>query len=569
MEWAKILGILTASFISEDITCISTGLLIRSGQLDLPTGLLSCLLGIFIGDLGLFFLGRLIALGILTLPSFKSLAQGFHSKYQARIEERFAKEGWKLIVLARFVPGLRLPVYLGAGLLGTQAQSMIIFALLAGLIWTPALVLLSAWIGPNLQSSMESFVGSTWLALLLSILFLYCILRIFVSLCTQKGRLRVLIFFRKILSIEFWPPLLFYLPLLPGWLYWSIRYRSLYTITAANPGLEKGALLGESKAGILSLIPQKWVLDWLFIPSLESVRQAGPKGANPIEQRFKLIQNKIRKSNKKGAKNNSLSSSFQKEWRYPLVLKPDQGQRGRGVRIVHNAKQAKDYLTQVSQAVLAQVYHPGPFEAGIFYYRKPKEKNGNIFSITDKFFPMLKGNGHSTLEELIWSHPRYAMQAAIFLDRIRQSKENTDRVLKKGEVFVLGQVGNHAQGTMFCDGSHLYSPNLEKKIDAIAKKIKGFYFGRFDVRYYKKEELRKASAFGIVELNGTSSESTNIYDPRFNIFQIYRTLYRQWQLLLEIAYQNRACKEACTSPLELLRMTWHYHKTQKAPKLSD
>ena len=571
MEWAKILGIITASFVSEDLTCISTGLLIRSGQLDLLTGLLGCLMGIFVGDLGLFFLGRILAYGILTLPIFKSLANRFHTKHKARlllIEERFAREGWKLIVLARFVPGLRLPVYLGAGFLGTQARNMIIFALLAGLLWTPSLVLLSAWIGPGLQSSMEKLVGNTWLALLLAILFLYLILRLFVSLCTGEGRRKIQIFFRKILSIEFWPPLLFYLPLLPGWLYWSIRYRGLYTISAANPSIENGGLLGESKAAIFKLMPQEWISDWLFIPSLESVSQQKPK-LDPLEWRFKLIQKKVQQHNKKEQRTKTTKSNLKKKWQYPIVLKPDQGQRGRGVKIVYNAKQAKDYLTQVSQAVIAQVYHPGPFEAGIFYYRKPDQKKGQIFSITDKFFPRIKGDGSSSLEKLIWAHPRYAMQAKVFLRRIAQNKGDPNRILKKGELFALGQVGNHVQGTLFCDGAHLYSTALAKKIDDIAKKTRGFYFGRFDVRYEKKAELRKGIGFKIIELNGASSESTNIYDPRFSVLQVYQTLYRQWQILLEIAYQNRKYKAACTSPLKLLHMIWQYRKTQKAPKLSD
>jgi len=32
--------------------------------------------------------------------------------------------------------------------------------------------------------------------------------------------------------------------------------------------------------------------------------------------------------------------------------------------------------------------------------------------VTDKRFPILTGNGHSTLEELVWAHPRYRLQAS-------------------------------------------------------------------------------------------------------------------------------------------------------------
>jgi hypothetical protein len=40
--------------------------------------------------------------------------------------------------------------------------------------------------------------------------------------------------------------------------------------------------------------------------------------------------------------------------------------------------------------------------------------------------------------------------------------------------------------------------------------------------------------FAIVELNGASSESTNIYDPSRSLFQAYRTLFRQWALVFRI-----------------------------------
>ena len=49
---------------------------------------------------------------------------------------------------------------------------------------------------------------------------------------------------------------------------------------------------------------------------------------------------------------------------------------------------------------------PGPFEAGVFYYRMPDEPKGRILSITDKHFPFLVGDGASTVEDLIWAEPR-------------------------------------------------------------------------------------------------------------------------------------------------------------------
>ncbi len=542
MEWAKALGIISATFVSEDLTCLSTGLLIQSGQVHWLFGVGACVVGIFIGDLGLFYLGKALRYGVFSLPSLsKRIPGGFE-----RMGKRFDREGWKLVVLARFVPGLRLPVYVTAGFIGGKARTMVVFALLAGLVWTPSLVFLASWSGPELVAFIEEYIGKGFIALTFAALLLYFCFYNLLQLITNEGRRGLAIRLRKLISIEFWPSWLFYSPLFPGWLYWSIRYLGFHTITASNPGMEESGVLGESKSEILSCLPKQWTLDWLYIPINDSA-----------EYRLGFLEGEALDKKKKG-------------WSYPLVLKPDQAQRGRGVKLVHNSQEAKEYLAQTPQAILAQVYDPGPLEAGIFYYRMPDQKVGHIFSITDKVFPVIHGDGKSTLEELIWAHPRYRMQADTFIQRFLQKPGKLlDRILTKGEAFALGMAGNHVQGTMFKDGSHLYSEALRDRIEVIAKAYKGFYFGRFDIRYKKVDDLKKGKGFQIVELNGATSESTNIYDPSFSIVQVYQILYRQWDLLFQIAYQNRKAGAPLVSSYDLVRNIFRYKKMQKASVISD
>ena len=80
----------------------------------------------------------------------------------------------------------------------------------------------------------------------------------------------------------------------------------------------------------------------------------------------------------------------------------------------------------------------------------------------------------------MWAHPRYRLQASTFLTRHSHS---LDRVLGPGERMQLAIAGNHAQGTLFRDGTHLWTPALERRIDEIAQSYPGFFVGRFDVRY--------------------------------------------------------------------------------------
>ena len=60
--------IILATFASEDLTCITVGLLIGSNRLDAVIGLSGCFLGIFVGDVGLWLIGYLVGLGLLRLP---------------------------------------------------------------------------------------------------------------------------------------------------------------------------------------------------------------------------------------------------------------------------------------------------------------------------------------------------------------------------------------------------------------------------------------------------------------------------------------------------------------------
>src|SRR5262249_4514568 len=156
----------------------------------------------------------------------------------------------------------------------------------------------------------------------------------------------------------------------------------------------------------------------------------------------------------------------QRGWAFPIVLKPDVGQRGTGVRIARSTADARDYLTRMTAAVVVQPYHQGPFEAGVFYYRFPSSSRGRILSITDKHFPVVTAHGRSTLEDLIWAHPRHRMQAATFLTRLG---ERRFEVPADGERLPIGLAGNHAQGTMFTDGRALVTPALEARIDEIAR----------------------------------------------------------------------------------------------------
>lgn len=330
----------------------------------------------------------------------------------------------------------------------------------------------------------------------------------------------------------------FYAPL-ALWIAWlAIRHRGLATITAANPGMPDGGLVGESKFDILQRLP----------PSA-TIPAAPLEPGDPVERVGHL---------------HAIATA--RGWTLPLILKPDIGERGLGVRLVRDWDSAQSYLAAVRERVIAQPYHPGPFEAGVFYYRLPSSPRGRIFSITDKIFPAVAGDGRSTLETLIWTHPRYRLQADTFAARHR---DQLGRVLDEGETFPLAIAGNHCQGTMFRDGGHLVTPALERRIDEIAQSYPGFFVGRFDIRYSDVNAFTRGADVAIVELNGVTAESTNIYDPAGSLVCAYRTLFRQWAIVFAIGAANRRAGAPTSSLPRLFSLARAHAKREFPCALAD
>ena len=235
---------------------------------------------------------------------------------------------------------------------------------------------------------------------------------------------------------------------------------------------------------------------------------------------------------------------------YPLILKPDVGQRGVGVKLIRNEEQAVAYFEKCNAPLIVQRYTEGPFEIGVFYYRFPHETRGHIFAITEKIFPVIVGDGSSTISELVWKDSRARFMAEKYLTRLDARR---NEVLSKGTIIKLVQAGDHAQGCIFRDGMHLCTPALTECIDAISQKLSGFYIGRYDIRYSSEENLRTGNNLQIVELNGSASEATSIYDDRNSLFTAYRILFQQWNLVFAIGAANRKRGFAPTNPFLLWR----------------
>lgn len=508
-----------ATLVSEDLTAISAGLLVAQGRIGFVAAAAACFAGILIGDVLLFWAGRLLGRPWTRRAPFRWFLT------EERIEASSAwlrRRGAAVIFASRFMPGLRLPTYFAAGVLRTGFLRFLTYFAAAVAVWTPLLVGLSSWLGEGAFALVERFRLSAPVALLGIAVLLWLGLRLARALVTWEGRRRLGGAVRRWTKWEFWPPWLVYPPVVLWILWLAVRYRSPTLFTAANPAIPAGGFVGESKADILDLLPSGAAARYRRLPLALPLAARRQRVAEVLEQ---------------------AGGDF------PVVLKPDVGERGRGVRVARSWEEIDAALAAANGDLLVQEYVPGP-ELGVFYVRQPGAKRGRILSITDKRFPEVVGDGRSPLRRLVLADGRAASLADVYLRRLGAE---ADTVLPAGERRRLIEVGTHCLGAIFLDGAALQTEELARAVDRIGRATEGFFFGRFDLRAASESDLRAGRGLRVLELNGVTSEATHIYDPAVGFLAAYRALFRQWSLAFEIGAANRARSAAPASLGDLLR----------------
>jgi len=520
-----------ATLVSEDLTCIAVGLLVAQGRIGYLPGVVACLCGIFIGDMLLYLAGRVIGRPALAHRPLRWIVRPERLRYSS---EWFARRGPIAIVISRFLPGTRIPTFVAAGLLRTSAWSFSLYFLLAVSLWTPLLVGASMIFGERAFAWFEAFERHALLAVILVALSLLALIKLVVPLFTYRGRRLLWGRLQRAIRWEFWPPWLFYPPVVAWIILLGLRFRSPALFTAANPAIEAGGFVAESKGDIL-----------------DGLAAAGPRIA-----RFQRLDRAT-----DAASRLATAREFIERHRldYPVVLKPDAGQRGSGVVVVRDEQRLRSYVEDAGFDLLIQEYAPGA-EFGIFYYRLPGESRGRIFSITEKRIPVLVGDGERTVERLILDDPRAVCMADLYL---RKQAHQLFRVPAQGERIPLVELGTHSRGAIFLDGNHIQTEALERAIDELSRTFDGFYFGRYDLCAPDVELLKRGEGFRVIELNGVTSEATHIYDPAIGLIEAYRTLFREWRLAFEIGARNRERGVKPVGPLDLLRRVREYRRTSQ------
>lgn len=323
----------------------------------------------------------------------------------------------------------------------------------------------------------------------------------------------------KWLKWEFWPWWFFYGPIYPYWFWLGLRMGRLSFFTAANPGLYMGGFIAYSKWAVLRQLPEQYVPKTHFFEHIED--------AQHVRRAMQAL----------GVE-------------YPVILKPDVGERGFGVAKIDNEAQLAAYLARYPrEGVLLQAYIAAPREYGVLFSRLPdgSDAPGRVSSIVEKVMLAVTGDGKRTLLQLMQADERcrYHLQA---LEEEYASK--LDEVLPPGKTRQLTSIGNHVRGATFRDATALISEALVARFAELSQHVEGFYFGRYDLRCHGPEDLA-AGRFKVVELNGVNSEPGHIYDPHYPLLRAYRHLFAHWGRIGRISRQNLH-RGAQAAPLKAL-----------------
>ncbi|NER15523.1 hypothetical protein GWK08_18860 [Leptobacterium flavescens] len=312
-------------------------------------------------------------------------------------------------------------------------------------------------------------------------------------------------FYIKCSSWEYWPMQFLYLPVYIQHLWLSLKARHPFFFLVTNPAIDEGFILSDSKYRTLQLVP------------------------DPHRPKSFLV-------NKNSSGKEVLAQMEESGISFPIILKPDIGYRGLLVHKLDDVSELEDVITTITVDHIVQEYIDFPVEIGVFYYRLPNESRGIIPSITIKEFLKVKGDGKHTLEELVHQNPRAILQ----LEKLRRNfKDQWNTVLLNGEELILEHIGNHNRGTKFVNANDLYDEDLQQVFDELNGKMKGFYFGRFDIRTKSIEDLKAGQNFKILEVNGVGAEPTHVYDPNYKLIPAWKEMLHLWRVIFKIAIQNK------------------------------
>ncbi|NJL24367.1 MAG: DedA family protein [Calothrix sp. SM1_5_4] len=156
----------------EDITLVAAGILAALGSISLPGALAAGFFGVLAGDAVLYTIGRVYGRKAFQLPIIRTIMT---PRRIALAERKIVRNSHFICFTARFLPGLRSPIFLMSGIMGVRP--IVFYGLdgFAALISVPLWVFVGHWVGENLETAFKVIerVQLSFLAVIIVLIAVY------------------------------------------------------------------------------------------------------------------------------------------------------------------------------------------------------------------------------------------------------------------------------------------------------------------------------------------------------------------------------------------------------------
>ena len=267
--------------------------------------------------------------------------------------------------------------------------------------------------------------------------------------------------FYKLTHWETWNYLAKYIPIMPVWLWYCCRARSLWFFTPSNPTISFGGFEGEGKKEMYSQLPPGTFPKSIYIhPDITAEE----------------------------AKDYVFANNFN----YPFAVKPNVGMMGFMFRKINNEQEFLRYHQHMAVEYIVQEFVDFPVEVSVFYYRFPNHKKGHISGFLKKEFLQVVGDGKSTLLQLIEAYPSVQFR----LPEMRSKHvDKLGAIIPSDKIYFLSYALNLSRGGKLVSLAHQNDQALVQQFDKISNYTKDFYYGRYDIKCASVEDLNRVKIF--------------------------------------------------------------------------
>lgn len=185
--FAVLLGCGLGVPIPEDVTLITAGYLAYWENIDLYWAIVIGFVGVLVGDIFLFMLGRHYGERILKwrLISFIITPERFREA-----KKTIGQKGKWVCFTARFLAGLRAPIFLTAGVLGVRPIVFVTMDALAALLSVPLITYIGFFFGGEIEVAIHYVRRfERYILIGLAILGFYFLLKTIISRINKREKL--------------------------------------------------------------------------------------------------------------------------------------------------------------------------------------------------------------------------------------------------------------------------------------------------------------------------------------------------------------------------------------------